>query len=332
MIKVKLSTTTPKWPLLRQTPNSKGIWNGCQFYVDQDIEDCDYLVVYEGVLETEKALCAPENTILITAEPFSEHYPSKFLAQFKTIVTFHRNIKHPNVIFSQPGLPWHVGRRVINGKNVGFSKGYNELKAIKHFKKDKLIAVISSDKAFYPGHVKRLKFVRKLAKQERFDIDIFGRGINDIEDKWDAIARYKYHVAIENSTYPDYFTEKLTDAFLGGSYPFYYGCTNIFDYFQKGSLAVIDIINFERAIEIIDNAMRNEFYEKSIEKIQAARDLVLDKYNIFSLITNLINSAQSKENKDRELVTIEPARKFRSLGTRVINKIKLNANRMRAKL
>lgn len=332
MIKVKLSTTTPEWPLLRQTPDSKGIWNGCQFYADQDIEDCDYWVVYEGVRETEKALCSPENTILITAEPFIEHYPSKFLVQFKTVVTFHRNIKHPNMIFSQPGLPWHVGRRVINGKNVGFSKDYNELKAIKHFKKDELIAVISSNKTFYSGHVKRLKFVRKLARQERFDIDIFGRGINDIEDKWNAIARYKYHVAVENSTYPDYFTEKLTDAFLGGSYPFYYGCTNIFDYFPKGSLAVIDINNFEKTIEIIDNAIRNEFYERSIEKIQAARDLVLDKYNIFPLITNLISSTQPKESKDREVVKIEPARKFRDLSTRMINKVKINANRLRAKL
>jgi hypothetical protein len=251
---------------LRQTPDSKGIWNGCQFYVDQDIEDCDYWVVYEGALKTEKAPCIPENTILITAEPFSWHYPSKFLAQFKTVVTFHRNLKHPSVIFSQPGLPWHLGRRIINGKNVGFSKDYNELKAKKHLKNDYLIAVIPSDKAFYPGHVRRLKFVRKLARQKRFDIYVFGKGINDIEDKWNAIARYKYHVAIENSTYPDYFTEKLTDAFLGNSYPFYYGCTNIFDYFPKGSLTVIDINNFEEAVEIIDNAMRNEFYEKSIEK------------------------------------------------------------------
>jgi len=332
MIKVKLSTMTPEWPLLRQTPDSKGIWNGCQFYVDQDIEDCDYWVVYEGVLETEKALCSPENTLLITAEPFSAHYPPKFLAQFKTVATFHRDIKHPNVIYTQPGLPWHVGRRVINGKNVSFSKDYNELKAIKHFEKDKVISVISSDKAFYPGHVKRLKFVRKLARQKHFDIDIFGRGINDIEDKWDAIARYKYNIAIENSTYPDYFTEKLTDAFLGGSYPFYYGCTNIFDYFPKGSLTLIDINNFEKAIETIDNSIRNKFYEKSIKKIQAARDLVLDKYNIFPLITDLINSIQPKESKDQELVTIEPARKFRSLSTRMVNKIKVNANRLRAML
>ncbi|MEM2117722.1 MAG: glycosyltransferase family 10 [Candidatus Bathyarchaeia archaeon] len=330
MLKVKLSTMTPEWPLLRQTPDSKGIWNGCQFYVDQDIEDCDYWVVYEGVLKTERTFCPLENIILITAEPFSGHYPQKFLAQFKRVVTFHRDIKHPNVIYSQPGLPWHVGRRVINGKNISFTKDYNELKAIKHFEKDKLIAVISSDKTFYSGHVKRLKFVKKIAKQKRFDIDIFGRGINEIEDKWDAIARYKYNIAIENSTYPDYFTEKLTDVFLGGSYPFYYGCTNIFDYFPEGSLTVIDINNFDEAIEIIDSAIKNKLYEKSIEKIQAARDLVLDKYNIFPLITNIINSTHPSKNKDRKLVKIEPARRFLSLSTRVINKIEVNVNRLRA--
>jgi hypothetical protein len=79
----------------------------------------------------------------------------------------------------------------------------------------------------------------------------------------------------------------LTNAFLGDSYPFYYRCANIFDYFPKGSLAVIDINNFEEVVEIIDKAMRNEFYEKSIEKIQTAHGSVLNKYNFFPLITNL---------------------------------------------
>ena len=198
MIKVKYSTTAPEWLSLRQSPDSKGIWNGCQFFVNQQIEDCDYWIVHEDLLEMEKTVCPLKNTILITSEPISSHYPAKFLAQFKTVATFHRDIKHPNVIYSQPGTPWMVGIRFVNGKIVSFSKDYNELKAIKHFEKDKVISVISSDKAYFPGHVKRLKFVQKLARQNRFEVEIFGRGIKDIEDKWDAIARYKYHISLEN--------------------------------------------------------------------------------------------------------------------------------------
>jgi hypothetical protein len=69
MYKVKLSTIVPSWPLVRQTPGSKGIWGDYQFFIDQDIEECDFWVVYAGFAKTERALCPPENTILITGEP-----------------------------------------------------------------------------------------------------------------------------------------------------------------------------------------------------------------------------------------------------------------------
>jgi len=311
---------------LRQTPNSKGIWDGCQFFVDQDIRECDYWVVYESLCGTQKTLCPPGNTILVTAEPFCVHYPPKFLKQFGTLVTFHRDIECPNVIYNQPALPWHVGI-----KARGFSKDYDELKSIKDLRKDKTISVITSNKAFYPGQLKRLEFVRKLAKQDRFEVDIFGRGIRDIEDKWDAIARYKYHIAIENSRYPDYFSEKLTDAFLGGSYPFYYGCTNIEYYFPESSFTPIDINDFERSVEIIDHAIRGSRYEESIDKIRIARELVLDKYNIFPTIANIIKQRSSQSSENKQTVTLTPARDCQSFAVRAMNRINTEIFLLRSK-
>lgn len=331
MIKVKLSTISPEWPWTRQTPDSRGIWNDCQFYVDQNVKECDYWIVYEGIHETQETHCPAENTILITAEPCTAHYPPKFLKQFKTLATFHRKLKHQNTIYTQPGLPWHVGRKVKNDKSIFFSKNYDELKKIKTFKKSKLASVVVSNKTFYPGHIKRLKFVKKLAEQNLFDVDVFGRGIRDIEDKWDAIAEYKYHIVLENSTYLDYFTEKLTDAFLGGTYPFYYGCPNISDYFPKGSLTPIELDDFEKTIRIIDKTMRDNCYEKSVENIQIARDLVLDKYNVFALITDLIKRTPV-QSKKRELVTIVPANKYQSVSMRAIAKMKTEIALLRARL
>jgi len=79
-------------------------------------------------------------------------------------------------------------------------------------------------------------------------IDIFGRGINEIEDKWDALDRYKYHIALENSVVEDYWTEKLSDAYLAGCYPIYYGCPNIEKYFDISSLARINITQSDPVI------------------------------------------------------------------------------------
>jgi hypothetical protein len=40
---------------------------------------------------------------------------------------------------------------------------------------------------------------------------------------------------LENSQSPHYWTEKLTDAYLGWAFPLYVGCPNVGDYFAKES-------------------------------------------------------------------------------------------------
>jgi hypothetical protein len=125
---------------------------------------------------------------------------------------------------------------------------------------------------------------------------LFGRGLNEIEDKWDALANYRYHVAIENSTVNHYWTEKLSDAFLAGCHPIYHGCPNITDYFSLGSLTPIDINYPEKAIAIIEACIEQNRYESSERLIWEAREKVLDTYNLFALIADYIA-------KDRQLVS-----------------------------
>ena len=98
MVKVKISTQFPDWPLLRQTSQSKGIVGDCIFFVDdkRDI-DYDYWIVYDDILTTEEAICNGKNLILITPEPPSvKQYSNYFLSQFNTIITCHKNINHRN--------------------------------------------------------------------------------------------------------------------------------------------------------------------------------------------------------------------------------------------
>ena len=298
MIKVKISTSFPDFPILRQTPGSNGVWGNCKFIVNQDIKDCDWWVVYDGLLRNEKVQCPPGNTILITGEPPGvRKYDKKFLNQFATIVTCHRDIKHPNVIYTQQGMPWHVGRRVNADSTVSYSKDYDELQTIDVSKKDRLISIISSNKTFTKGHRERLIFVKRLSEHFGSMLDVFGHGLCDVEDKWDIISGYKYHIVIENSACPDYWTEKLSDAFLGGSYPLYYGCPNISDYFPGEALTSIDIGDFEGAVVIIEKAIENLQYEKSIEDIYWARKLVLDRYNLFAVLSNMCEVKGRSLNK-----------------------------------
>lgn len=314
---VKLTTIDGLLAAERQTPGNKGIWDDYQFIVNSNVEVCDFWVVFEGVPFPQTVSCSRKNIIFITGEPYSKwHYHQQFLKQFGTVIAFQRDVKGENVIYKHPSESWSIGRKILTGSFKDIMT-YDELKAVKTFKKDKLISVCVSNKAFYPMQVKRLEFVRKLSK--KMDIDVFGTNISALDDKWDALYRYKYHIAIENFRCSDYFTCKLTDAFLGGTYPFYFGAPNILDYFPTRSLSPININNFDSAYERIKYDIECNAYEGSIKEIQVARDKILDEYNIFPSMVKLMNTMDADQLK--EDVTIIPASKLQSLLVKIEHKI-----------
>lgn len=260
-----------------------------QFLLDQTKTACDYWVIFEGLSCGESAYCPKENTILITAEPPTlKQYRPALLDQFAVVITCRADLMHPRTIIDQPGLPWHVGRRQKGHVNLSWSKDHDELSAITHYKKKEL-SVISSTKAFSDGHRLRLAFVSTLQNHFGNRIDVFGRGIKEIEDKWDALAPYKYHIAIENCAVNDYWTEKISDSFLAGCHPIYAGCPNIKKYFPPNALTRIDLLHPEKAIAIIADCLGSKRYEQSHKEIQEARDAVLNRYNIFPTITSHID-------------------------------------------
>src|SRR5262245_53050576 len=214
MIVVKFINDSADWRILRQTPGEKGVWGNCLFSEDDSIYECDWLVVYNHVLKPERVLCPPANTIFIDPEPPTIRLRSqRFLKQFNYILTCRRDIKITGVINVQQALPWHVGMQLESSgrhtgldftlsSGVGSTMGYDELSKAETPIKNRLLSVVSSDKVFTEGHRKRQAFVNMLKGRFVADLDVYGRGVNDIKDKWDAIAEYKYHVVIENSAFP----------------------------------------------------------------------------------------------------------------------------------
>ena len=109
-----------------------------------------------------------------------------------------------------------------------------------------------------------------------------------MDDKANALDIYRYHIAIENFRGPHHWTEKLSDPFLGATLPFYYGCTNVLDYFPEKSLITIDIDDVDGASEIILRAIRDKEYEKRLPHILEARRLVMEKYNLFAVLSKVV--------------------------------------------
>ncbi|OPY34120.1 MAG: Glycosyltransferase family 10 (fucosyltransferase) [Methanomassiliicoccales archaeon PtaU1.Bin124] len=308
MFVVKISNPVSDFPLERQTPGRNCRWGDFQFVINQDVEECDFWVVGEGIRQAETCRCPGDRTFFLTGEPPSvRRYNPLFLRQFKTVLTCHSNILHRNVIRCQPGLPWYIGMRWSKKEKrwlKGDMKDYDELKGMGEVQKDRMVSVITSDKAITKGHQRRLAFVRRLEKEFGNEMDVFITSGMGLEDKWDAIGRYRYHLALENSVFKDYWTEKVADPFLSLSYPFYYGCPNLADYFPADSFRHIDINDYDKAIGAIRLAIDSDLYSSRLASLQEAKRRMLDEHNVFPMLTKLFT--ELGPGSDRERITIRP--------------------------
>jgi len=286
---------------LRQFPKSTPIWGNCHFIFDESCEEYDWLIVYDDLppakserfsKRKEKLRCNPRNTLLVTSEPSTiKVYGSKYVNQFEYVLTTQEPwaIKHKNAIYSQCGYRWFYG---IGSDRI---KNFDEISTnIPNLKSKTVSTVCSAKKQKNTVHNQRYEFTQEL-KKNISELDIYGHGVEPIDDKSEAIDQYKYHVVIENVSTKDHWSEKLADAFLGHAIPFYYGCTNVFDYFPENSIVLIDPYDEELSIEIIKKTIESNFYEEHVEEIETARDLILNTYNFFAVVSKVVEEHFSPE-------------------------------------
>ena len=307
--------------------------NRYKFLLDDNVEEADFWIVQgKGVRRPTTCYVAPQNTIMLTTEPRSVLvYPQKYLQQFGMVCTCQEQTRHPNIHFGPAILPWFVGFQEYDNGTCDYSLDYDMLHKPSTSKdKTKLISVITSNKAFTRGHLNRIKFVEKLKEHYGDQIDIFGRGFHDFQDKWDVLRPYKYHIAIENSSQRYYWTEKISDCYLAETFPFYYGCTNLSDYFPKTSFIPIDIQQPEMAIATIDAAIAAKRYEQSVDILADCKLKVLDEYNMFEYAARLCDTLDT--NAPKQIVTINPCRSGSNLENLINYNIKRNYYKMLTKM
>ena len=172
---IKVLVTNPYgdfFDALRQTPQGKGIWGNCQFFINEPIESCDFWFILDN-LPNECSMFSNNPPVFITIETPSirPNINDRFLAQFEQIISYGRDLKHPCVVETISLSTWLIG------KYTQPHKIYDDFVApIFQNNKKKLISVVSSNKAFTKGHRKRLKFVKLLRNYFGETIDIYGSG------------------------------------------------------------------------------------------------------------------------------------------------------------
>ncbi len=284
---------------LRQFPGSFPQWDSCLFEFDVDCRDYDWLIVYHDLpkddtfFTEEKLACPRERTMLITGEPSTiTVFGSDYLRQFGCILTFQEPwaMKHPNAIFHHPGLIWHYGLPFTQGDFIT----WDQMAATLPPQKTKTISTVCSSRTNnLTLHSTRVDFSWRL-KDELPELDIFGHGVNPMNDKAEALDPYRFHIAVENHDYKHHLTEKLPDAFLGYTLPFYHGAPNAADYFPKESFIPIDINDYQRSRDIIKSHLTNNEYDDRLPYIIEARRRVLEEQNLFAIISSKICEQNQK--------------------------------------
>jgi hypothetical protein len=273
LVRIVKSWTKPD--LLRQTPGGTGTWGDIRFTLDP-VERCDYLILLNHVPEAITVKVPRENIWCFIQEPPLPAYRcfEKGFRHYHRVFTQDLRLHGPKFTQSHGSLPWHVG------------KTYDELKASEPPPKTKNLAWITSNLGAHKGHRLRLQFLDRL-RSSGVPFDLFGRGFNPVADKWDGLAPYRYAIAVENHSCPDYWTEKIADCFLAGAMPIYFGATNLTSYFPADSFVWVDI-NDPAAPQRVAEIVASDLAEKNQAALHEARRRVLDEHNLFPRLARLI--------------------------------------------
>ena len=184
---------------------------------------------------------------------------------------------------------------------------YDEVMNLKCPEKTKDISVILSNKRQLEEHTQRRVVVNKLCQDYPGIIDVYGRIIPDETEealkkyhkgmlgeclsemtntgahtsgKTPALLPYKYSLEFDYYCQcPHYFSERFYDALLMWCMPIYSGGKGIDKYLPRNSYIEID--SFKVTSEEIAKYIKSGFREEHIKDITEARDLLLNKYQLW---------------------------------------------------
>lgn len=280
-ILVRIASDWDSSGLLHQTPGGRGQWDGIQFTTEA-VEECDLLVMLNNrKLKGVTVRCAQGNVWAIMQEPYVPGLYDWLLEGhevYKRVFTHLPPSADPKYIRSHPAMPWEVGL------------SYDELARATVPEKTKGASWIASKISFLPAHKRRANLRQHLLEYSPGLVDFYGRGIRWAARKWDALAPYRFSLAIENSVGQDLWTEKVADCFLTWTVPLYMGCANLEQYFPADSFIRVDADDPATVAATIRGLLESDEWQRRLPALEIARRRVLSEYQIFPFLARQINT------------------------------------------
>lgn len=165
---------------------------------------------------------------------------------------------------------------------------------INYERKNKIIAIISS-KYLDSGHKNRIDFIKYVESLDYDIIDIYGyenfhnfKGYKGTVSNKNIIQNYKYMLSAENNNEHNYATEKIWEAYIAYTLCLYDGCPNLLNYVDDNSYIKVSLNNKKESLDILLNTISDNLWEKYLPNIINTRQKVIEKYNVFEVINNII--------------------------------------------
>jgi len=306
VIKIKISTRgAPKGALLSQfLGNNQNTWKNCQFFLNCQVDRPDFWFVIEDTDDDDRVCQVPRDRVFFlsaeTAWPpgYYSETPGgiDFLKQFSHVFTCH-DVYLPTVTYTIPFLPWMINSNHGNSMFSPHTRDLHFFNRFQNLSKLKLLSVFCSSQTWTPTHRMRLRFVEGLKEHFGDRLDWYGNGIQTLSEKWEGIAPYRYTIVLENQASKNVVTEKLQDAFLGLSYPIYWGAPNVEQYFSKESFSPIDIKDLKGSIESIEEIVSSDLYVERLGALRESRNRVLFELNFLARIGRIAEEIWNQEGK-----------------------------------
>jgi hypothetical protein len=272
---------------IKQTPNTSGKWKAIE--ATCNVDEADYLIIQDHCDKDLFNKFPKEKRLYFSREAMDsdseKNYPSDIVNRF--------------TYWDDTGFLW-TKWHYINMPS-GVHKTYDELVAedFNPYDKNKLLSCVQSNKTMTEGHILRYNFLVDFIETAPELIDLYG-SINfsnkelKNDDKFYALSNYKYCLAFDNQdSIKNFFGTQFTDSVLYWTIPIYWGGANLDKVFPKESFIQIDIRKSGELDRVID-IIQNDDYESRLPALKEARNLILNKYNMWPMIENIIHQLENK--------------------------------------
>ena len=102
--------------------------------------------------------------------------------------------------------------------------------------------------------------------------------------KESGLEPYRYSLAVEAVDEANYVTEKFFDCILSETLPFYWGCSNLEEWFDSDCFIRLDLDDSDVAFRTLREAIEADEWARRLPAIRRAKARILDEYNLFPIL------------------------------------------------